>query len=95
MFIVVIYDICNDETSHNRTSKVSKCCENYGIRVQNSVFECDINPAQLVMLKNILLKSINIDYDSLKIYHLGKSPENHIETFGRKKSLEHKDCLII
>ena len=73
MFILVAYDI-NTETEKGRARlrKVAKECQNYGIRVQNSLYECQLIPAEEVILRNKLSSIIDQDIDSVRIYYLGK-----------------------
>ena len=86
MLIVVTYDV-STETSAGRARlrKVAKQCQNYGQRVQNSVFECIMDEAQFVSFKSGLLKLINEDEDSLRFYHMGNAYRSRIEHFGNKK----------
>ncbi len=86
MLIVVTYDV-STETSAGRARlrKVAKQCQNYGQRVQNSVFECIMDEAQFVSFKNSLLKLINEDEDSLRFYRMGNAYRNRIEYFGNRK----------
>ena len=72
MLVLITYDV-NTETASGkkRLRKVAKQCENYGRRVQNSVFECILDQAQSVMLKQILSDIIDENVDSLRFYYLG------------------------
>lgn len=63
--------------------------------MQNSVFECLVDPAQKVVLVEKLLRIIDKTKDSLRIYHLGKDYKAHIESYGRKTSYEAEGELII
>ncbi|MDU3177758.1 CRISPR-associated endonuclease Cas2, partial [Anaerococcus sp.] len=79
-----------------RLRKVAKQCVNYGQRVQNSVFECSLTPAQLVNLKKKLLDIIDEENDSIRFYNLGKNWQNRVETIGKDDSYDpDKDLLII
>ena len=84
MLIVVTYDV-STETSAGRARlrKVAKQCQNYGLRVQNSVFECKLDEAQFVVFRSSLLKLIN--EDSLRFYRLGNNYQNRIEHYGSKE----------
>lgn len=74
MLILVIYDVETLTTEgKQRLRKVAKVCVNYGQRVQNSVFECVVTPAQNAKLKIELNNIIDQDKDSLRIYYLGKN----------------------
>lgn len=74
---------------------MAKTCQDYGQRVQNSVFECLVDPAQKVLLVEKLIGIIDETLDSLRIYHLGKDYKVHIESYGRKTSHEAEGELII
>ena len=79
-----------------RLRQVAKVCLDYGQRVQNSVFELNIYPADLVLIKNKLEKIIDPKKDSIRIYNLGKNWENRVETLGRDNSYNpEKDLLIL
>ncbi len=89
MFIVLTYDIEISENGNNRLRKVSKICQNYGVRVQNSVFELNINCEQLIKLKNDLQQIIDEDVDSIRIYNFGNTKRNNtIEVLGKKEKIE-------
>ena len=96
MVIVITYDVeTSSEGGQKRLRRVAKICENYGQRVQNSVFECCLDAAQLVLLKNMLLKEIDLRKDSLRLYKLGNNWEKKIEHFGVKQSYNPEGVLII
>ena len=84
MVVLVTYDV-NTETSEGRKRlrRVAKSCVDYGQRVQNSVFECMVDPAQYVNLKARLLSEIDVEKDSLRFYNLGKSWERKVEMLGK------------
>ena len=96
MMVLITYDV-NTETAvgRKRLRKVAKQCENYGQRVQNSVFECLINPAQLRQLKNNLTELIDPDKDSLRFYYLGNKWRGRIEHIGAKESIDLEGELIV
>lgn len=96
MMILITYDVNTLSASGSkRLRKVAKACENYGLRVQNSVFECIISETQLVALKAIISDIIDEKQDSIRIYHLGKNWERHVETMGRQPELNAESTLII
>lgn len=97
MMILVSYDISLAEPSGAlRLRKIAKVLENFGIRVQYSVFECDIYPDEWVKLKNQLLKIYNPEQDSLRFYNLGSKWKNKVEHYGAKASINlFNDLLII
>jgi CRISPR-associated protein Cas2 len=91
MFILLTYDIDGNETEDKkRLRKVAKVCEQFGVRVQNSVFELDIDSKTLVTLKNSLSKIIK-DRDSIRFYKLGSNFKNNIEILGTENNIEIKD----
>lgn len=95
MMMLISYDVARDEKGEKRLRHISKICENYGQRVQYSVFECLVNPAQWIELKSKLLKEMNPNYDSLRFYSLGANWERKVEHFGQKKTLNPQGVLII
>ena len=95
MLLLITYDV-NTETSEgkSRLRKVAKQCVNYGIRVQNSVFECVVDAAQARDLKFKLTKLIDTEKDSLRFYNLGDKYSNRVEHFGTKPTIKVEDPLI-
>lgn len=83
MLVLITYDV-NTETAsgRKRLRKVAKQCENYGRRVQNSVFECIVDQAQSVMLKAMLADTIDEEVDSLRFYYLGNKYETKVDHIG-------------
>ena len=73
---------------------VAKACEKYGVRVQNSVFEMVIEPVMLVELVSKIKKVIDLEKDSVRIYHLGNKWENKIDIIGRQPTFKQEDSLI-
>jgi CRISPR-associated protein Cas2 len=94
MLVVVSYDVSTTTPSgKRRLSRVSKACTGYGMRVQFSVFECEVDPAQWQSLKASLLRLIEPTEDSLRFYHLGANWEGRVEHHGLKKALSTRDLL--
>ncbi|MBL5769048.1 CRISPR-associated endonuclease Cas2 [Heyndrickxia sporothermodurans] len=95
MLVLITYDV---STVHNagqkRLRKVSKLCQNYGQRVQNSVFECVVDAAQFATLKIELTNIIDENQDSLRFYQLGNNYKNKVEHIGIKKSIDLEAPLI-
>ncbi|HNW04447.1 MAG TPA: CRISPR-associated endonuclease Cas2 [Oscillospiraceae bacterium] len=96
MLVLVTYDV-NTETpaGKKRLRKVAKLCENYGIRVQNSVFECQIDAAQYVLLTHGLKSLIDEETDSLRFYNLGNVYKNKTLHIGAKPMFDVTDPLIL
>lgn len=95
MLVVVTYDVSTETAAGKvRLRKVARQCQNYGLRVQNSVFECKMDEAQFVSFKSSLLKLIDEEEDSLRFYRLGNAYHNRIEHYGSKK-VQDLDAPII
>jgi CRISPR-associated protein Cas2 len=85
MLVVIAYDIKTKTLKgEGRLSRVAKICIDYGQRVQNSVFECDVDASELAKLKKLLLDAIDPENDSLRFYNLGNNYKKRIEHFGVK-----------
>ncbi len=96
MMVVVCYDVSfENEGSQRRLRRISKICKDYGQRVQYSVFECIVDPAQWVNLKKRLIYEYDSECDSLRFYYLGKNYNNRIEYVGKPKSIEQEKPLIL
>ena len=96
MMVLVTYDVnVTAAGGAGRLRRVAKTCQNYGQRVQNSVFEIEVDPAQLVNLKSQLAAIIAPELDSLRYYHLGSKWERRIEHVGAKTSIDLNGPLII
>ena len=95
MLVLVTYDV-NTQTAagRKRLRKVSKACQNYGQRVQNSVFECLIDAAQSRFLKHQLSELIDKDKDSLRFYYLGNQWKGRVEHVGAKAGIDLEGPLI-
>ena len=95
MFVLVSYDVATSvPAGQKRLHRVAKTCQNYGQRVQYSVFECIVDPAQWAVLRNKLIKEINPAEDSLRFYFLGSNWKHRVEHVGAKKSLDQEGPLI-
>ncbi|MDY6324736.1 MAG: CRISPR-associated endonuclease Cas2 [Catonella sp.] len=95
MMVLVTYDVnTEDSAGAKRLRRVAKACVNYGQRVQNSVFECLLDPAQYVLLKDQLNDIIDKDKDSLRFYNLGDKYKNRIEYIGKQADYKQDDVLI-
>jgi len=95
MMVLITYDVSTEtEAGKRRLRKVSKKCQDYGQRVQHSVFECLIDPAQLKQLQHILQKIIDPEVDSLRFYYLGDNWKHRVEHIGAKASIDLESTLI-
>ena len=96
MMTLVSYDVSTvDAAGRKRLRKVAKECVNYGQRVQNSVFECVVDEAQFVLLRDRLKKEIAPEQDSLRFYRLGNNYKDKVEHYGVKREISVDEPLIL
>ena len=97
MMVLVSYDVETKNISgQRRLRRTAKACLDYGQRVQYSVFECEVTPAQWTELRHRLIEEIDPEKDSLRFYFLGSNWRRRIEHVGAKTSIDlSKDTLII
>ncbi|WP_295579248.1 CRISPR-associated endonuclease Cas2 [uncultured Oscillibacter sp.] len=96
MLVLITYDVnTEDAAGRRRLRQIAKQCVNYGQRVQCSVFECLLDPAQCRALQAKLLGIMNAEKDSLRFYYLGNRYENKIEHFGAKTAYLPEEPMII
>jgi CRISPR-associated protein Cas2 len=96
LLILITYDVNTESPEgRKRLRQVAKVCQNYGLRVQNSVFECELDAGLLLFVKDKLLHLINEKTDSLRIYNLGNDRRGKVEHFGAKATFDLKGPLII
>lgn len=96
MLVLITYDVCTEDAAgRKRLRQIAKECQNYGQRVQNSVFECIVDAAQCRQLQHKLVKLMNADSDSLRFYYLGNKYQTKVEHFGAKAGFEAEGVLIL
>jgi CRISPR-associated protein Cas2 len=96
MLVLVTYDVSTTTgPGRKRLSKVAKTCEGYGMRVQYSVFECEVDPGQWERLKQRLLGIIEPTQDSLRFYFLGSNWERRVEHHGAKPRPDAGGLLMV
>lgn len=96
MHVLITYDVAtSEEGGRKRLRRVAKACEDWGQRVQNSVFECKLNPAQYTQLKARLHAIIDETTDSLRFYNLGSHWHGRVEFLGVNRSSDPDAPLII
>ena len=96
MFVLVSYDVSTtDEKGPRRLNRVAKACQDYGQRVQKSVFECIVDPAQWAVLKQRLIDQIDVEKDILRFYYLGSNWRRRVEHIGAKKTIDQEGPLIV
>ena len=96
MFILITYDVSTaDSAGRKRLRHVAKLCTNYGVRVQNSVFECQADAAQWRVLKEKLLAEIDPASDSLRFYYLNEHQRERAEHHGAKATIKVDEPLIL
>lgn len=96
MKILITYDVDTVSPSgQKRLRQVARACLDYGQRVQNSVFECELSETQFILLKERISQIIDQELDSIRFYKLGKNPKLHTIILGKKTSYEVDDVFVI
>jgi len=96
MYTLITYDVATStEGGAKRLRRVAKVCLDFGQRVQNSVFECQVDPAQFVQMKHRLLAIVDLETDSLRFYFLGDNWEKKVEHHGTKPGYNVDGPLIL
>ncbi len=96
MMVLVTYDVETlTPSGRRRLRKVAKQCQNFGQRVQNSVFECVVDPAQLAILKHNLEGIIDTEKDSLRFYYLGANWSRRVDHIGVKPSYNPEEDILM
>lgn len=96
MMTLVSYDVSTvDAAGRKRLRKVAMECVNYGQRVQNSVFEVDVDYGTFLKLKDRLMKIIDEEQDSLRFYYLGNNWKRRVEHIGAKETYDPEGSLIL
>lgn len=96
MYMLITYDV--DTTSKEgarRLRHVAKACMDYGQRVQNSVFECEVTEVQYCLLKERIRNLIDMSLDSIRFYILSKNANKRVEVIGVETAYKINDTLII
>ena len=95
MFVLVSYDVnTQDAEGRKRLRNIARICQNWGQRVQFSVFECIVDPAEWAGLRNRLVSTIDQEKDSLRFYYLGANWKRRVEHVGAKPTLDQEGPLV-
>ena len=95
MFVLISYDVSTqDKEGPRRLRRIAKICQNYGQRVQYSVFECIVDPAQWANLRAKLMDEMDPAKDSLRFYYLGSNWRRRVEHVGAKPSIDQEGPLV-
>ena len=95
MLVLVAYDVSTSEGGPRRLRRVAKACRDFGQRVQYSVFEIEVDPAQWTALKARLEAIIDREQDSLRYYYLGANWRGRVEHVGAKPAADFNGPLIV
>lgn len=96
MLVLVSYDVATaGPGGQRRLNRVAKACKDYGQRVQYSVFECILDPAQWTVLRQRLIDEIDEEKDSLRFYFLGSNWRRRIEHVGAKEGIDQEGPLVV
>lgn len=94
--VVVTYDVrTEDNEGRRRLRRVAKACENFGQRVQKSVFECKVDEKRLHILRKRLLDRIDEEEDSLRFYFIREPIEDNREEYGCFTAIDFDKPLIV
>lgn len=95
MLVLVTYDVSTtDDGGKKRLRQIARACEDFGQRVQHSVFEIELDPAQWTRLKARLEGVIRPEVDSLRYYYLGSNWSRRVEHVGAKPAADLNGPLI-
>lgn len=96
MMVLITYDVSTETPEgQRRLRRVAKVCQNKGQRVQKSVFECLVEPADWVRLKGQLMQEVNLNEDSVRFYFLGKNWRGRVEHLGAHPPHDPEGPLVI
>ncbi len=96
MYILITYDVDTvNKTGQKRLRQVAKACKDYGQRVQNSVFECELTEAQFIALKSRISTIMDMDLDSIRFYFLTSKSHGRVLTLGKETSFDINDAIVI
>ena len=96
MLILVTYDVSTETSAgRRRLRRVAKVCQDYGQRVQKSVFECKVDKTAYELLEKCLLDEIDVKEDNLRLYRLIEPLEDHIKEFGRFRAVDFDGPLVV
>jgi len=96
MLILVTYDVSTETSAgRRRLRRVAKVCQDYGQRVQKSVFECKVDKTTYELLEQRLLDEIDRQEDNLRLYRLSEPLEEHIKEFGLFRAVDFDGPLVV
>jgi len=96
MLMLITYDVSTETAAgRRRLRRVARACLDFGQRVQNSVFECEVDPAQWTILRARLISEVAVAEDSLRFYRLGADGKRRIEHIGAKPIVDLDGPLVI
>ena len=96
MLMLVSYDVSTvNPAGRRRLRRIAKACEDWGVRVQNSVFECQVDAAQYATLKHRILEEMDPEKDSVRFYSLGNRYKSKVEHYGVERGIQVDEPLIL
>lgn len=96
MYILITYDVDTaSKTGQKRLRQVAKVCKDYGQRVQNSVFECEVSEAQFVTLKSRIATIMDMQVDSVRFYFLSSKSHGRVMALGKVTSYDVSEAIIV
>ncbi len=96
MNVLICYDVSTETAAgRRRLRKVAQACQDFGQRVQKSVFECSVNEAQFEEVVRRLLEIIERTEDSLRVYRLVEPKEKYMQVYGLDGSVDFGEPLVL
>ena len=96
MFVLIAYDVSTvDKPGQRRLRRVARACEDYGVRVQKSLFECQVGRTEWAMLRTRLLKEIDPEQDSLRFYYMDEDVRKETEHHGVRAPVDFSEPLVL
>lgn len=96
MYLLITYDVqTSDSKGRRRLRRIAKVCEDYGQRVQNSVFECQLSESDFLLLKSKIRKEMDESRDSIRFYRMGQNYKNKIEHYGVKEPYDFDEAFVV
>ena len=96
MLVLIAYDVSTvDRAGQKRLRQVARACKDYGVRVQKSLFECQLGKTEWARLRSRLLKEIDPKQDSLRVYHLDEDARNKTEHHGLGEPVDLNEPLVL
>ena len=96
MNVLIAYDVATESTGgRRRLRKIAQACQDFGQRVQKSVFECQVNEMQMEQLERVLLAEIDDTQDNLRFYRITESAHLRVKQYGVFRAVDFEGPLVL